>query len=124
MQTILVVDDEMSFLEILQVILQRAGYRTIVATNGRDGLNLIYQERPDLVVLDDMLPGMSGCDICLTVKQDAVVRQIPVIIYSAGPRVRDSEFMRQIGADAALYKPFKPSDALKLIQSYLGQTGV
>lgn len=124
MRTILVVDDEMSFLEILQVILQRAGFRTLVATNGRDGLNLVYQERPDLVVLDDMLPGMSGGDICLTIKQDQTVKHIPVILYSAGPRVRDSAFMAQIGADAALYKPFKPSDAVKLIQSCLDGAGV
>ncbi|MBZ0284680.1 MAG: response regulator [Anaerolineae bacterium] len=124
MRTILVVDDEMSFLEILQVILERAGYRTIVAANGRDGLNLIYQEHPDLVVLDDMLPGLSGSDICMTVKQDPAVKHIPVILYSAGPRVRDRDFIAQIRADAALYKPFKPSDALKLIQSCLNGTGV
>lgn len=120
MPTILVIDDEISFLEILKVILDRKQYTTLVATNGRDGLNLIYQYQPDVVVLDDMLPELSGGDICMTLKQDLAVRHIPVILYSAGPRVRDQEFIRQIGADAVMYKPFKPKDMLNVIDGCLG----
>ena len=69
---------------------------------------MIYDYRPDLALLDDMLPGISGGEICLKVKNDPLVMHIPVILYSAGPRVRDGEFIRQIGADAVLFKPFKP----------------
>lgn len=119
MQTILIVDDETSFLDILQIVLQRAGFKTIVTANGREGLDLVYRERPDLVVLDDMLPGISGADICMTLKNDPQVSFIPVILYSAGPRVREQAFIRQIGATAALSKPFKPKEVVQLVSSCL-----
>ncbi|MCC6896323.1 MAG: response regulator [Anaerolineae bacterium] len=118
-QTILIVDDETSFLDILQIVLQRAGYHTIVTTNGKEGLKLIHQHKPDLVVLDDMLPGISGADICMTLKSDASMSHIPVILYSAGPRVREREFIRQIGATAAISKPFKPKEVVQMIAGFL-----
>ena len=118
-QTILIVDDETSFLDILQIILQRAGYKTIVTTNGKEGLKLVYEHQPSLVVLDDMLPGISGGDICMTIKNDPSISHIPVILYSAGPRVREREFIRQIGANASMSKPFKPKDVLQLVANCL-----
>ena len=118
-QTILIVDDETSFLDILQIILQRAGYKTIVTTNGKEGLKLVYEHQPSLVVLDDMLPGISGGDICMTIKNDPSVSHIPVILYSAGPRVREREFIRQIGANASMSKPFKPKDVVQLVANCL-----
>lgn len=123
-ETILIVDDETSFLDILQIILQRAGYKTIVATNGKEGLSMVYEHRPSLVVLDDMLPGMSGGDICMTLKHDPSVSHIPVILYSAGPRVREREFIRQIGANAAINKPFKPKDVVQMIANCLAAAPV
>lgn len=119
MQTILIVDDELHFLDILQIILQRAGYNTLVTSNGREGLDMIYAHRPDLVVLDDMLPGMSGSEICSTVKKDTSTSHIPVILYSAGPRVRDRNFIAEIGANAAISKPFKPKEMVQLISNCL-----
>jgi CheY-like chemotaxis protein len=119
MQTILVVDDEVCFLNILEVILQRAGYRTLVALDGLDGLKLIYEQHPDLVVLDDMLPGISGSEICTKIKHDRNLSGIPVILYSAGLRIRDSEFVKQTGANGILNKPFRPNDVIKLINSFL-----
>jgi two-component system, OmpR family, phosphate regulon response regulator PhoB len=118
-QTILIVDDETSFLDILQIILQRAGYKTLVTTNGKEGLSMVYSHKPDLVVLDDMLPGISGGDICMTLKNDLSVSHIPVILYSAGPRVREREFIRQIGANATISKPFKPKDVVQMIANCL-----
>jgi two-component system phosphate regulon response regulator PhoB len=120
MQTVLIVDDETSFLDIFQVILRRAGYKTLVTADGLEGLKLIYDQRPDLVVLDDMLPGMSGSEICARIKRDAAVNNIPVILYSAGPRIRDREFVKQIGANAVMNKPFRPTEAIKLIGTFLG----
>ena len=121
-QTILIVDDETSFLDILQIVLQRAGYKTIVTTNGKEGLSMVYEHRPNLVVLDDMLPGMSGGDICMTLKHDPSVSHIPVILYSAGPRVREREFIRQIGANATINKPFKPKDVVRIIADCLASS--
>lgn len=122
MQTVLIVDDETSFLDIFQVILQRAGYKTLVTPDGLEGLKMIYDQRPDLVVLDDMLPGMSGGEICARLKNDQKVNEIPVILYSAGPRVRDREFVKQTGANAVMTKPFRPKDVITMINSFLGAT--
>jgi len=118
-RTVLVVDDETGFLDIMNVILPRAGFEIITSTHGKEALQLFYERKPDLALLDDMLPGMSGGDICLTIKNDASVKHIPVVLYSAGPRVRDSEFIRRIGADGVLYKPFKPADVVTTITNCL-----
>jgi CheY-like chemotaxis protein len=119
-QTILIVDDEKSFLDIMRVILPRSGYNILTTTHGSEGLQMIYDYHPDLALLDDMLPGISGGDICLKVKTDPTVMHIPVILYSAGPRVRDGEFIRRIGADAVLFKPFKPADVVRTVAMCLG----
>jgi DNA-binding response OmpR family regulator len=119
---ILVVDDENSFLDIMNVILPRAGFEIITSGHGTEGLKLFYETRPDLALLDDMLPGMSGGDICLTIKNDPAVCHIPVVLYSAGPRVRDGEFIQRIGADAVLYKPFRPVDVVTTINGCFSVT--
>jgi CheY-like chemotaxis protein len=118
-RTVLIVDDETSFLDIMNVILPRAGFNVVTSTHGKEGLQMLYDHQPDLALLDDMLPGMSGGDICLTIKNDPSVRHIPVVLYSAGPRVRDGEFIRRISADAVLYKPFKPADVINTISMCL-----
>lgn len=119
MQTILIIDDETSFLNIIQLILGRAGYQVLTATDGKDGLSKARTLRPDLVMLDDMLPGMNGGEICAAIKNDPDMEQTPVIFYSAGNRVSDENFIRQIRADATLHKPFKPQDVLKTVQTCL-----
>lgn len=118
-QTILIVDDEVNFLDILKIILQRAGYNTVVTATGMDAIKLVYEHQPNLIVLDGMLPGLSGSEICARLKQDPNVKDIPVVLYSAGPRIRDREFIRQIGADAVLNKPFRPNDVVKMIRGFL-----
>ena len=118
-QTILIVDDEVNFLDILEIILQRAGYKTVVTANGLEAIDLVYQHHPNLIVLDDMLPGLSGSEICARLKRDNTIKDVPIILYSAGPRVRDREFIRQIGADAVLNKPFRPNDVVKMIRGFL-----
>jgi phosphoserine phosphatase RsbU/P len=118
-QTILVVDDETSFLDIMKILLSRAGFRVLTSTHGSEALEMIYDKRPNLILLDDMLPGMSGCDICAHIKYDDAVRHIPVLLYSAGPRVRDAELIRRIRADGVFYKPFKSPELIKTIATYM-----
>jgi DNA-binding response OmpR family regulator len=124
MQTILVVDDETGLLHILEVVLGRAGYRVLTAETGSEGYHKVCTTRPDLVLLDDMLPGISGTEICVKVKNDPALNEIPVIMCSAGPRVRDPNYIRETGANAVLLKPFKPTDVLKKINEFLGGVGV
>ncbi len=119
MHTILIVDDEPAFLEILRMILHRPGYSLLTASNGVQALEMIRIHQPDLALVDDMLPGISGGEVCQVVKNDANLRHIPVILFSAGPRVRDRNFLAQIHANAALYKPFRPDEVLRVVQSWL-----
>ncbi len=119
MHTILVVDDEVPFLDMLHMLLEGAGYRVLTASDGLEAMAIVHRHRPDVALLDDMLPGMNGGEICLTIKQDPQLRHIPVILYSAGARVRDRSFIERVGADAVLYKPFKPEDVKSVIRACL-----
>lgn len=119
MHTVLIVDDEESFLHIVQVILRRAGYNTLTASSGQEGLELAYSLRPDIIILDDMMPGLSGGEVCMQLKREPLTRSIPVIIYSAGAKVRSSAYIQQIGADGALYKPALPAEILEAVGAHL-----
>jgi len=119
MHTVLIVDDEESFLHIVQVILRRAGYNTLIASSGQEGLELAYSLRPDIIILDDMMPGLSGGEVCMQLKRDPLMRSIPVIMYSAGAKVRSPAYIKQIGADGALYKPALPSEILEAVGAHL-----
>ena len=104
-KTVLIVDDEQGMLRILTIILQRAGYDILTASNGDDALQLLQSHHPDVVVLDDMMPGLSGGDLCTYIKQEPTLRDIPVIMHSAGVNVKNSAWLEQIGADGGLSKP-------------------
>ena len=119
MQTILIVDDEPAFLEILRMIFHRSGYHLLTASDGNNGLEMLRIHRPDLALIDDMLPGISGGEICQLVKNDPTLCHIPIVLYSAGPRVRDHNFIAKIRANAALYKPFRPDEVVRVVQSCL-----
>lgn len=120
MQTILIVDDEEGFLHILQVVLQRAGFATLTASNALDAEKIIKRQAPDLIILDDMMPGMSGSDLCLQLKNDPIYRQIPIIMHSAGLKIHDKSHVQRIGADAVLPKPSQPRDIVEAVKRFLG----
>jgi signal transduction histidine kinase/ActR/RegA family two-component response regulator len=101
--TILVVDDEPGVRELLSYILLRAGYRTLVAVDGPAALNMARVHKPDLIVLDIMIPGISGLDVTSVLKADESTRHIPIIILSV---VANEERAIQLGADACFSKPF------------------
>lgn len=119
MTTVLIVDDEEGFLQIIQIILKRAGFATLAAANGEDGLELAYQHHPDVIILDDMMPGMSGGDVCMRIKSDPTVADIAIIMYSAGAKVRNPAYIEQIGADGVLFKPSLPNEIIDTIRGCL-----
>lgn len=119
MFTVLVIDDEDGFLQIIQVILKRAGFRTLVASSGTEGLEIVYDQHPDIVILDDMMPGMTGGEVCMQIKGDPNVRHIPVVMHSAGAKVRNPTYIQQIGADGVLYKPSLPNEMVETINQCL-----
>lgn len=122
MPTILVVDDDRSMLRILQLIFERAHYQVYMAQDSAEALDIIYREYPDVVLIDDMMPDMTGSQVCFQVKHDPRVRHIPMIIHSAGSDVLDADLMREIKADAALRKPSHPSLLLSTVERCISVT--
>ena len=102
---IVVVEDEPDIVDVVIYNFQREGYLVLAAERGDEGLNLIRSERPDLVLLDLMLPGMDGLSICRQMKSDDSLREIPIIIASAKGEESDVVIGLEMGADDYLPKP-------------------
>jgi signal transduction histidine kinase/CheY-like chemotaxis protein len=117
-QTILVVDDEANIRELLTQELGEAGYRVRLAENGRDALSKIREAKPDLVILDVMMPEMNGFDLAAVLKNDPETMEIPIIILSI---VQDKERGFRLGVDRYLTKPINTEILFKEIDSLLAQ---
>ncbi|SRR5690625_672147 len=117
MRTVLVVDDEPSIVTLLKFNLDQAGYNVLTAENGRKGLDTALKEKPDLIVLDLMLPGMDGMDVCKTLRQEKV--NTPILMLTA----KDDEFDKilglELGADDYLTKPFSPREVVARVKAIL-----
>jgi CheY-like chemotaxis protein len=112
MVTVLVVDDEPGFRHILAIILQRAGYEILQASDAFEARQIIEAHLPDLIILDDMMPGMSGSDLCIQLKRDVHYSHIPVVMHTANSKYNDPTFVESINADGVLLKPCTPRDIL------------
>jgi len=116
MSTILVVDDEKTMVDIIKYSLEKAGYKVITAGDGQEALNLARTKRPDLMVLDIMLPVIDGFEVCKTV---GVEMNIPVIMLSAKDEEIDKILGLEIGADDYLTKPFSPRELVARVKAHL-----
>lgn len=105
---ILLVDDEADFVEVLKVRLENSNYEVIVAYDGEEGLEKAERDQPDLIILDIMLPKISGFDVCRKLKIDENFKNIPIIMLSAKFQPNDIKFGEAMGADAYITKPFEP----------------
>ncbi|MFH1651757.1 MAG: response regulator transcription factor [Chloroflexota bacterium] len=119
-QKILVVDDEKGIVDIIQAYLEREGYRVITADNGRSALELARREAPDLIVLDLMLPEVSGWDVCREVRKQAA---IPVIMLTARDDTTDKIIGLELGADDYMTKPFDPKELVSRVRAVLRRSG-
>jgi putative two-component system response regulator len=119
MRTVLIVDDEADFLKIARIIVQRAGYMPLIASSADQALALLDQHMADIILMDDMMPGMTGGELCQQLKSDARYQHIPVVMHSAGPRVRNPAFLQQINADGFLPKPAQPQDMVQALKHHL-----
>ena len=118
-ERVLIIEDEEDIQELIRYTLQREGYRITQAASGEDGYNLIRTEKPDLVVLDLMLPGMDGLEVCRRVKQDTETRHVPIIIASAKGEESDIVVGLELGADDYLVKPFSFAELLARVRIIL-----
>ncbi|MBA3597306.1 MAG: response regulator [Methylibium sp.] len=118
MKTILVVDDELANAEVLSLILEDEGYRVFCAANGRQGLQRIAEVRPDLVVLDFMMPLMNGAEMGTALRGDPQTQHIKILMNSS--LTEDAVRSRFDQYDSFLRKPYNIDVALKVIASLLG----
>ncbi|MFM1872479.1 MAG: hypothetical protein RL398_1901 [Planctomycetota bacterium] len=116
---ILVIEDEPDLLEVIQYNLDREGHKVIACRNGEQGLSRIRTDNPDLVILDLMLPGMDGVEVCRQVKADPVTRAIPIIMVTAKSEESDIVLGLGIGADDYITKPFSPRELVARVKVVL-----
>ena len=116
---ILVVDDEIYIVHILEFSLTMEGYSVLTASDGEEALKLIDSERPDLIVLDIMMPKIDGYEVCRRLRQDEQFTDLPVILLSAKGRPIDREAGLQAGANDYITKPFSPRKLLGKISELL-----
>ncbi len=117
----LVVDDDPVSVHLIQLILERNNYKVVVAYDGTKGLTLAVEAQPNAVIIDDMMPGMTGGEMCRRMKNDPDLRDIPVVLISAGMRVQDASYVHKTGANYALIKPVLPKDLLRALDIVLGR---
>ncbi len=120
---ILVVDDEVYIVHILDFSLRMEGYEVVTALDGEQALEKVKSDRPDLVVLDIMMPKLDGYDTCKRLKANPETHDIPVILLSAKGRNVDQRMGFEAGADDYITKPFSPRKLVEKINSILAQPG-
>lgn len=113
---ILAVDDERHIVRLIQVNLERAGYEVVTAYDGREALKKIAEERPDLVVLDVMMPYMDGLETLKQIRSNPELRELPVIMLTAKAQDQDVFVGYSSGADIYLTKPFNPMELLTFVK--------
>jgi DNA-binding response OmpR family regulator len=116
---ILIVDDEPSIVVPIQFLMEQQGYSVIVAENGHDALDLIYKYNPDLVLLDIMLPGIDGYEVCEIVRLNPNYRDVKIIFLTAKGREVEIAKGLALGADAYITKPFSNAELVAKVKAVL-----
>ncbi|MEH6476334.1 MAG: phosphate regulon transcriptional regulator PhoB [Sneathiella sp.] len=116
---ILIVEDEEPQAELLQYNLQKVGYQTIIATNGELALTAIEEEQPHLVILDWMLPELSGIEVCRRIRSRSETKALPVIMITARGEENDKVRGLDVGADDYVVKPYSPRELVSRVQAVL-----
>jgi DNA-binding response OmpR family regulator len=121
---IVVVEDEPDILEVLSYNLKREGYDVTTALDGAIGLGLIEKIEPDLVLLDLMLPGMDGLEICRQLKSNRKLSHIPIVMVTAKGEESDVVLGLGIGADDYVSKPFSPRELIARVKAAIRRSGI
>ncbi|MBM3626217.1 MAG: phosphate regulon transcriptional regulatory protein PhoB, partial [Alphaproteobacteria bacterium] len=116
---VLVVEDEASLVELLRYNLEKEGFRVTAANDGEEALALLKEGKPDLLVLDWMLPHVSGIEICRQIRRRPELRDLPVIMLTARGEEADRVRGLEVGADDYVIKPFSPSELVARIRAVL-----
>jgi len=119
---ILTVDDDPDILDILKITLTDAGYEVISGSDGEEGLQLARTKSPNLVILDFNMPKMNGREVCRTLKEDILLRHLPIIMLTGRGEITDKVGGIEAGADDYIVKPFEPQELLARIRMLLRKT--
>ncbi|MBL6961793.1 MAG: response regulator transcription factor, partial [Anaerolineales bacterium] len=115
-ETILIVEDEPKIARLARDYLEKNGYRVLVAGDGDSGLAMARREKPDLLVLDLMLPGMDGLDVCRAIRRES---DLPIIMLTARAEETDRLIGLELGADDYISKPFSPRELVARVRALL-----
>ena len=116
---IAVIEDERDIQDMIAYNLQREGYEVVTAERGDEGLALVQDKRPDLIILDLMLPGLDGLSVCQSIRFDTTTQEIPIIVLSAKSEEADVVIGLGLGADDYMPKPFSPRELLARVKAVL-----
>jgi len=116
---ILVVDDESDLVVMISTALKHQGYEVITANDGQEGLEKAKTEKPDLIVLDLMLPRINGYKVCGLLKKDTRYAKIPIILLTAKASTEDMELGKKVGADAYITKPYERETLISKIEELI-----
>ena len=118
-EKILIVEDEKDIIKMLEYNLKKEGFRILSVQDGEDALDSANKERPDLIILDLMLPGMDGLEVCRNLKGDTKTASIPLIMLTAKSQESDKVVGLELGADDYMTKPFSPRELIARIKAVL-----
>ena len=120
---ITVIEDEKGLVDAIKLFLEARGFTINCAYNGQSGLELVKKQRPDLIILDIMLPEMDGRDVLINLKKDSELKNIPVIILSARGEQFERDYGLKLGADEYIGKPYNAQILLRQINNILEKVG-
>ena len=118
---ILVVDDEEGIVKVVKMYLEHHRYEVITANDGQEGLEKAKTEKPDLIILDLMLPKINGYKVCGLLKKDSKYAKTPIVLFTAKTQEKDVKLGEEVGADAYITKPFEPEVLLSKIEELIGE---
>ena len=118
-KTILIADDDEDLRLLVQVTLENPTYRILTAADGRKALEAVHEHQPDLLILDWMMPGLTGCEVTTQLRQNPETFAIPVIMLTAKEGVEAREQMASLALVGYLVKPFSPLELIKKVREVL-----
>ena len=120
-RTVLIIEDEKLIIVSTQMVLEAAGFCVESATNGEDGISSARTQKPDLILLDIMMPGIDGWETLTRLKRDSDTSGIPVVIFTAREHSRGHQKSAEMGAADYFRKPFEPDELIELVEKHIGQ---
>ena len=117
---VLIVEDERHIIESLSFVLEREGFEVAAVEDGEEALQRLRAARPDILILDLMLPKVGGLEVLKIVRADAALRTLPVVVLTAKGRQQDRRMAEEIGVDAFMTKPFANSDVVEAVRRVAG----